>query len=170
MVHPPKGPGTVGDITCGGQTCGSVRFVDEPLVNRDEYIYGTVGAISEGVVGIGNAIRNGIVNTFRNALLNTFAPQINTTISSRQGRHVVGSTNFDPSKSELTADPQELAKYAGTGQQVGNIEVGLPGSKERVDFGQVIGIYKDPSGAQMPTTKGIIHYAADGIHIVPARP
>jgi filamentous hemagglutinin len=46
----------------------------------------------------------------------------------------------------------------------------VPGSKERVDFGEVIGKYVDRSGNAVDTTKGIIHYAQDGIHIVPARP
>ena len=49
--------------------------------------------------------------------------------------------------------------------------MGLPGSRERVDFGKVIGDYVDPdTGAASPTTKGIIHYGAGGVHIVPARP
>ncbi|MBU2714286.1 hypothetical protein KCG35_24880 [Zooshikella sp. WH53] len=70
----------------------------------------------------------------------------------------------------MTSDPKKLAKKAGTGQQVGKTPVGQPGSKERVDFGENIGTYIDQAGNHSPTTKGIIHYSKDGIHIVPARP
>jgi filamentous hemagglutinin len=70
----------------------------------------------------------------------------------------------------MTADPRKLTEKAGTGEQVGNLPVGTPGSKERVNFGQVIGNYVDKSGNSVPTTNGIIHYGKDGIHIVPARP
>jgi filamentous hemagglutinin len=73
-------------------------------------------------------------------------------------------------RSELTANPSELATMAGKGQQVGSVQVGLPGSKERVNFGKIIGTYVDKAGARTPTTNGIIHYAKDGIHIVPSRP
>jgi filamentous hemagglutinin len=48
--------------------------------------------------------------------------------------------------------------------------VGSPGSKERVNFGEKIGIYIDEAGNAFSTTNGIIHYSKDGIHIVPARP
>ena len=91
--------------------------------------------------------------------------------SGAQGKHIPGHNNFQPGKSTLTADPSELGRHAGTGQQVGKIDVGLPGSKERVNFGQQIGDYVDPaSGIATPTTNGIIHYGGKGIHIVPARP
>lgn len=47
---------------------------------------------------------------------------------------------------------------------------GRAGSKERVDFGKVIGSYVDPvTGEKIPTTKGIIHYGSKGVHIVPSR-
>ncbi|MCZ6676805.1 MAG: polymorphic toxin type 50 domain-containing protein [Candidatus Poribacteria bacterium] len=45
------------------------------------------------------------------------------------------------------------------------------GNKEVVDFGEVIGIYVDPNGNRMPTTRGTIHYDSKGYtHIVPAKP
>jgi filamentous hemagglutinin len=62
-------------------------------------------------------------------------------------------------------------RYAGTGQQVGSTQMGMPGSKERVGFGQTIGSYVDPTtGTCSPTTNGIVHYGGSGIHVVPARP
>lgn len=74
-------------------------------------------------------------------------------------------------RSILTVDPQSLLPQLGTGQQVGKVEVGLAGSKERIDFGKPIGNFVDrDTGLSVPTTKGIVHYGKDGAHIVPARP
>ena len=64
------------------------------------------------------------------------SPQIHT---GAQGKHIPDHNNFQPGKSPLTSDPSELGRQAGTGQQVGKVEVGLPGSKERGDFGSQIG-------------------------------
>jgi hypothetical protein len=89
----------------------------------------------------------------------------------KQGRHVRGSRNFDPMRSELTADPGQLASRLGSGQQVGPHSIGSAGSKERIDFGFKIGYHVDPStGTRTATSKGIVHYATDDWHIVPARP
>jgi RHS repeat-associated protein len=95
------------------------------------------------------------------------SPKIN---EGQQGKHQVGHNNYQQGKSILTEDPAQLGRQAGTGQQVGKIDVGLPGSKERVDFGKNIGTYVDPAGNSSPTTNGIIHYGKNGIHIVPSRP
>jgi RHS repeat-associated protein len=94
-------------------------------------------------------------------------PEINM---GRQGKHIPGDNNFIPGRSELTADPAGLVKQAGTGEPVGNVPRGMPGFKERVDFGEVIGNYVDSSGAKTPTTKGMIVYGKDGVHIYPVRP
>lgn len=84
----------------------------------------------------------------------------------KQGKHIPGHNNFIPGRSPLTADPNDLARYTGTGQQVGAIPLGTAGAKERVDFGYIIGTHNG-----IPTTNGIIHYDGNGmIHIVPARP
>nr|WP_280191956.1 polymorphic toxin type 50 domain-containing protein [Delftia sp. PS-11]KAJ8742623.1 transposase [Delftia sp. PS-11] len=91
----------------------------------------------------------------------------------QQGKHVPGHNNFLPGRSELSdPDPQSLLdKGAGTGQQVGDIPVGQPGSRERVDFGKNIGEYVDRNTREkFPTNIGIIHYGSKGAHIVPARP
>ncbi|SFU29772.1 Pre-toxin TG [Nitrosomonas eutropha] len=89
---------------------------------------------------------------------------------SAQEKHFPGHNSYEPGKNILTSDPTKLAKQAGTGQQVGKIPVGTPGSKERVNFGENIGTYIDKAGNASPTTNGMIHYSKDGIHIVPARP
>lgn len=97
-------------------------------------------------------------------------PKIN---EGQQGKHIPDHNNFQPGKSELTdANPQLLLNQgAGRGQQIGDTLVGQPGSKERVDFGKIIGNYVDPvTGEKTPTPKGIIHYGSRGAHIVPSRP
>lgn len=88
----------------------------------------------------------------------------------QQGKHQLGRNNYQPGRSILTANPAELGRHAGTGQQIGNTMVGEAGSKERVDFGQPIGTYVDQFGNASDTTNGIIHYGSNGMHVVPARP
>lgn len=56
-----------------------------------------------------------------------------------------------------------LDDKAGTGSPIGP-------TKERVDFGQIIGQYVDIDGKATETSIGIIHYGKKGAHIVPARP
>lgn len=91
----------------------------------------------------------------------------------QQGKHIQGHNNFDPTRSELTANPQRLYEaYAGKGQPVNDVERGQPGFRERFDTGgELIGIYRNQNtGAEVPTTNGIIHYGLSGAHIVPAAP
>jgi RHS repeat-associated protein len=90
----------------------------------------------------------------------------------QQGKHQPGHRNFRPGRSEFTHKrPQDLIdRFAGKGYPVAGTR-GQPGYRERVDFGESIGNYVDPkTGKPVPTSKGIIHYAKDGVHIVPARP
>jgi filamentous hemagglutinin len=92
----------------------------------------------------------------------------------KQRRHGVGSSNYIPGRNILTdPDPQALLKQnAGTALRIGDLPVGQPGSKERVDFGKAIGQYVDPeTEGTMPTTRGIIVYGHRGsAHMIPARP
>jgi len=62
----------------------------------------------------------------------------------KQGKHIPGHNNYTPGRSIITSDPAILAEKAGTGQQISNTDVGTPGSKERVNFGETIGTYTDP--------------------------
>lgn len=59
---------------------------------------------------------------------------------------------------------QELVNERhGTGQRIGD-------HKERVDFGEVIGIYVNKNTQeQYETTWGIIHHSKTGVHIVPSQ-
>ena len=92
----------------------------------------------------------------------------------QQNKHIVGTNEYKTAggnRSILTADANSLTSKFGTGQQVGNTQVGLPGSKERIDFGKNIGYYINPKTLEKtPTTVGIVHYSKNGAHIVPARP
>ena len=85
----------------------------------------------------------------------------------KQGKHIIGHNNYIPGKSIFThPNPQDLLdNFAGKGRQTSPVAKGLPGFKERVDFGQVIG---EVDG--QPTTQGMIHYSKEGAHIVPATP
>ena len=85
-----------------------------------------------------------------------------------QGKHIPGHKNYEPGRSIFRgslADAQALIdRFAGTGTKVGT-------NKERVDFGEVIGIYVNEEGTvREPTTVGQIHYSKNGAHIVPGRP
>lgn len=89
----------------------------------------------------------------------------------RQNKHVVGTHNFGINKSIFEhKDPELLLrKFAGKGTPLRG-EIGQAGYKEVVDFKTHIGIWKSKYGHELPTTKGTIHYAKDGAHIVPAHP
>jgi filamentous hemagglutinin len=101
----------------------------------------------------------------------SFPPELD---QAKQAKHTPGSKSYIPGRSILRhGDPQRLLdRHAGTGQPVNNVPIGLPGSKERVDFGTIIGEYIDPeSGRPAATSRGIIVYDRRGhAHIIPARP
>jgi len=90
----------------------------------------------------------------------------------KQGKHIRGHNNFSTKKSELTADPHELVKAAGTGVPMNDIPRGQAGFKERIEYNRIIGIHAEPvAGIRVPTSRAMIIYAADGtVHIVPVRP
>lgn len=97
----------------------------------------------------------------------------------KQGKHIVGHRNYE----DLVArndnpsilahpDPDRLIReYAGTGvkdqRALGDLP-GIAGYVEIVDFKEFIGYSIDPkTKAKTVTTMGKIHYAKDGVHIVP---
>lgn len=94
-----------------------------------------------------------------------FPKKLNT---DKQGKHIPGHKNYQSGKSKLTISMSEasklVAQFSGKGTAVAS-------NKERVNFGKIIGFYKDPSSkVDIPTSIGIIHYSKTGAHIVPARP
>ena len=88
-----------------------------------------------------------------------------------QNKHIRGSPNFDPTHSELTANPEDLIKlYAGKSEPR-MTKAGEWNHKEYFVHTSEIGIYRDIEGNKFPTTTGMIHFSkTKGIHIVPARP
>jgi filamentous hemagglutinin len=92
----------------------------------------------------------------------------------KQAKHIPGSASYIPGRSILRDEnPQRLLdRHTGTSQPVNRVPIGLPGSKERVEFGWIIGDYVDPeTGLATPTSRGIIVYDRRGCaHIIPARP
>lgn len=86
----------------------------------------------------------------------------------KQAKHLPGQPNHDASKSTITVAITELQHLvelnAGTGEW-------YPPNREAVDFGVVIGNYRDPdNGTLSQTTRGTIHYSKSGAHVVPAFP
>lgn len=109
-------------------------------------------------------------------------PSMNTIDWGNQDKHIYGTNNYrtsllnaqnlgKPYKSVLTANPNSLVPYLGTGQQKGLTIVGLPGSKETFNVGRMIGFYDaGGKGYGIPTTTVTAHYSGKGVHFVPARP
>lgn len=91
----------------------------------------------------------------------------------KQGKHIVGHSNYQQYKSILEhPDPQRLVnKFAGKGFRQTEQLPGSAGYVEKVNFEEFIGYCVEERGGQRyPTTWGKIHYAKDGVHIVPAPP
>lgn len=93
----------------------------------------------------------------------------------KQGKHLLGHKYYNPSlnKSIWTHPaPEKLVqKYAGTGVARGNQMPGTAGYIEIVNFEEFIGYEVDQfTGTKTATTWGKIHYAQDGVHLVPTRP
>ncbi len=91
----------------------------------------------------------------------------------KQNKHVPTARNFLDGRSELYhPNPSELLKkYAGTGKKVNNTP-GEANYKEIVDFGEIIGLWKNKDGSQSAlTSRGTIIYDSKyKAHIVPAKP
>jgi hypothetical protein len=89
-----------------------------------------------------------------------------------QDRHIAGTEKYDPTRSELTEDPQMLLDlYAGKGSLVKS-NSGKWAKKERFEHNTIIGIWRNnATGEEAPTNRGMIHYSKKrGLHIVPSRP
>ncbi len=92
----------------------------------------------------------------------------------KQGKHILGHRNYQELASPLHhPHPEKLLKdFAGKGSSPLPELAGLPGYKEVVDFGEIIGDCIDlETNIARPTTRGTIHYSKNGgAHIVPAPP
>lgn len=107
-------------------------------------------------------------NKARKEINEKFAPfKVNEGL---QNKHIRGSKNFDPHRSELTADPQELLDlYAGKSTPRFT-NAGNWSGKEFFSHSSPIGIWKNEDGDEAPTNRGMIHYGKKGAHIIPAKP
>lgn len=67
-----------------------------------------------------------------------------------------------------------MKNNAGKGQKVNDKDFFNPGYKERIDFGEIIGDFAlQEEGKEtifIPTTRGILHYSKDGVHVIPSAP
>jgi tetratricopeptide (TPR) repeat protein len=93
----------------------------------------------------------------------------------KQGKHIIGHNNYikEQGKSIFThKNPQKLIdKFAGTGLKSNQKIIGQPGFAEIIDFGETIGYDIDRfTEKKVKTSWGKIHYAKDGVHIVPTKP
>lgn len=100
--------------------------------------------------------------------LNSYSTVLNVGM---QNKHIEGTDNYDSTRSTLTDDPQKLYDlYSGKGCFL-QTNSGVWNNKERFTHTSEIGIYRSPSGREMPTNTGLIHYSRKkGWHIVPAKP
>ena len=92
-----------------------------------------------------------------------------------QGKHLVGHRNYEPGGNRSIAEHSNLQglvnKYAGMGIREGNRIPGTAGYQEIVNFQEFIGYEVNPTtGKKTATTWGKIHYAKDGVHVVPTKP
>ena len=92
--------------------------------------------------------------------------------SGQQGKHIEGHNNFDPSRSVLTENPQELLDGIHSGRYPVVREIVRGNSISRfVDFGKPIGSFKRQDGSTVgPTRYGQVVHGKNGAHIVPANP
>ena len=93
----------------------------------------------------------------------------------RQGKHLLGHKNYvkEKNKSVFTHPERNrlLKNFGGTGVKELNITPGMPGFVEVVDFEETIGWNVNLlTGEKISTSWGKIHYAKDGVHIVPTLP
>ena len=93
----------------------------------------------------------------------------------KQGKHLINHRNYIPSdkKSILEhSNPQKLIDdFAGKGIKATDLPPGTSGYQEIVNFGEFIGYAIDrDTGEKIATSWGKIHYAKDGVHIVPRKP
>ena len=99
---------------------------------------------------------------------NPFANFKKTINKELQEHHIPDSKHYLQGRSifkgTVATAQQLINEFSGKGQYVTS-------HKERVDFGQVIGIFRNKDGSiECETTVGTIHYGKTGTHIVPANP
>lgn len=89
----------------------------------------------------------------------------------KQGKHIKGHNNYIPGRSYLTVSEDQVQdlvrKYAGTGRMQRDGKDRWV-HKEIITGDEIIGVSIDPAtGHEQETKKFVIHYAKNGVHIVP---
>ena len=160
---------------------GLVPFIGEPADGINALWYAaegdTLNAALSGaamVPGVGSAVTAGKLAGKTVSAASAADDGRRVVHSGAQGKHQLGHPNFLPGRSILThPDPQRLlTEFSRTGTSLRTeLIIGEPGSKERVDFIEIIGDFVSQDGTTTSaTTNGIIHYGRLGAHIVPSRP
>ncbi|MGI6498439.1 MAG: polymorphic toxin type 50 domain-containing protein [Oscillospiraceae bacterium] len=111
-------------------------------------------------------------NKFKDSVHETIKKEYSIKLNSgQQDKHIIGTNNYIPGRSTLTADPAELIElYAGKGEPI-QTNKGTWGGRERFIHSDTIGVYVSPGGLELPTRRGVMHYSKKkGIHIVPGKP
>lgn len=93
----------------------------------------------------------------------------------KQGKHIVGHGNYQSARNRSILEhpnPQKLVdEFAGKGRKINDFPPGTPNYQEVVNFAEFVGyVVDEKTGAKIATTWGKIHYAKDGVHIVPTEP
>jgi tetratricopeptide (TPR) repeat protein len=92
----------------------------------------------------------------------------------KQGKHIKDHENYkilDKKSILVHSDPQKLFDKCGGKGMPHRGNPGVAGYQEIEDFGEFIGYAVNyETGEQIATNWGKIHYAKDGVHIVPTRP
>lgn len=91
----------------------------------------------------------------------------------KQGKHIVGHNNYVKGHSYLKISAEEaqqlVNKYAGTGE-LKRDRAGKWTNKEFISADKKIGVVVDQqTGKEYPTSRFSIHYAKNGVHIVPRK-
>ena len=90
----------------------------------------------------------------------------------KQSKHIRGAKEYKPGRSYLLIGMDDIQtivdKYSGTGEPQMNSMGDTWARRELVETGQVIGVSVDPNtGEEVKTSRAIIHYANNDVHIVP---
>lgn len=140
----------------------------ETCIDQEVPIMGNYG-IMEAEIGQSNipgSVLNKLGDIEDKIKLLTISKTINF---NKQGKHIIGHTNYQKGKSILTENPHRLLNNFHS-NEILSVEP-INNIKTRVDFGKVIGIHKNlETGIESPTTKGIIINSKSGAHIVPSNP
>jgi len=98
---------------------------------------------------------------------------VKTILIGKQEKHIIASNNYIPGRSYITVSSEEVQQlvnqYAGTGD-IKRTNANVFNRREVCIADRVIGVVVDlNTGKEYHTRKFTIHYANNGIHIVPAK-